>query len=229
MLLNIFSNKSQLQNPNQKLLNPCEICLKILQGGLSSVDPREGGHQGRSPLLGPISLILIPNNRLAPRLREILDTPLVIIKQNVCIESYLPPANEVWEGYVFTCVCHSVHWEGVCLSACWDTTNPPPSETRHPPGSRHPPGTRHPLGADTPPLGPGIPPQQCRLGDTVYERAVCILMECNLVDQFKHAIEMYWYRSGTVNLKSFVGKVLLRIKWKFELTVYFKHGILGKL
>ena len=26
------------------------------------------------------------------------------------------------------------------------------------------------------------------------------------------------YRSGTVNLKSFVGKVLLRIKWKFELT-----------
>ena len=25
------------------------------------------------------------------------------------------------------------------------------------------------------------------------------------------------YRSGTVNSKSFVGKVLLRIKWKFEL------------
>ena len=34
---------------------------------------------------------------------------------------------------------------------------------------------------------------------------------------------------GNVNSKSFVGKVLLRIKWKFELTVYFKHGILGKL
>ena len=26
-----------------------------------------------------------------------------------------------------------------------------------------------------------------------------------------------YYRSGTVNSKSFVGKVLLRIKWKFEL------------
>ena len=26
------------------------------------------------------------------------------------------------------------------------------------------------------------------------------------------------YRSGTVNSKSFVGKVFLRIKWKFELT-----------
>ena len=30
-----------------------------------------------------------------------------------------------------------------------------------------------------------------------------------------------------VNLKSFVNKVLLRIKWKFELTVHFKHEMLG--
>ena len=29
--------------------------------------------------------------------------------------------------------------------------------------------------------------------------------------------ERVHYRSGTVNSKSFVGKVLLRIKWKFEL------------
>ena len=36
------------------------------------------------------------------------------------------------------------------------------------------------------------------------------------------------YRLGTVNSKSFVGKILLRIKWKFELTVHFKHGMLGK-
>ena len=28
---------------------------------------------------------------------------------------------------------------------------------------------------------------------------------------------LFEYRSGTVNSKSFVGKVLLRIKWKFEL------------
>ena len=34
-------------------------------------------------------------------------------------------------------------------------------------------------------------------------------------------------RLGTVNLKSFVSKVLLRIKWKFELTVHFKHEMLG--
>ena len=36
------------------------------------------------------------------------------------------------------------------------------------------------------------------------------------------------YRLGTVNSKSFVGKVLLRIKWNFELTVHFKHGMSGK-
>ena len=39
----------------------------------------------------------------------------------------------------------------------------------------------------------------------------------------------YTYRSGTVNSKSFVNKVLLQIKWKFELTVHFKHEMLGKL
>ena len=38
---------------------------------------------------------------------------------------------------------------------------------------------------------------------------------------------LLYYRLGTVNSKSFIGKVLLRIKWKFKLTVYFKHGILG--
>ena len=37
-----------------------------------------------------------------------------------------------------------------------------------------------------------------------------------------------YYRSGTVNSKSFVSMVLLRIKWKFELTVHFKHEMLGK-
>ena len=36
------------------------------------------------------------------------------------------------------------------------------------------------------------------------------------------------YRLGTVNSKSFVSKVLLRIKWKFELRVHFKHELLGK-
>ena len=33
-----------------------------------------------------------------------------------------------------------------------------------------------------------------------------------------HENKKFQYRSGTVNSKSFVGKVLLRIKQKFELT-----------
>ena len=36
------------------------------------------------------------------------------------------------------------------------------------------------------------------------------------------------YRSGTVNSKSFVCKVLLRIKWRFELTVQFKQEMIEK-
>ena len=54
-----------------------------------------------------------------------------------------------------------------------------------PPGSIHPPGTRHPLGADTlqeqTPPGTRHPPAQCMPGDTVNKRAMCILLECNLV------------------------------------------------
>ena len=33
-----------------------------------------------------------------------------------------------------------------------------------------------------------------------------------------NSVKTLKYRSGTVNSKSFIGKVLLRIKWKFELT-----------
>ena len=39
---------------------------------------------------------------------------------------------------------------------------------------------------------------------------------CNFLKQLFFA-KKEAYRSGTVNSKSFVGKVLLRIKWKFEL------------
>ena len=48
-----------------------------------------------------------------------------------------------------------------------DQTHTPWEQT--PPWTRHPPGSRH------------IPPEQCMLGDTVNERVVCILLECNLV------------------------------------------------
>ena len=47
-------------------------------------------------------------------------------------------------------------------------------------------------------------------------------------------IWQYWhYRSGTFNSKSFVDKDLLQFKWNykltmFELTVHFKHEMIGK-
>ena len=47
-----------------------------------------------------------------------------------------------------------------------------------------------------------------------YERGIKIGYTNSLG---KHLIRIFQYRSGTVNSKSFVGKVLLRIKWKFEL------------
>ena len=56
---------------------------------------------------------------------------------------FLLPANEVYEGYVFTPVCQSFCSQGgggVCLSACWDT--PPGTDTprgAETPRSRHPP------------------------------------------------------------------------------------------
>ena len=80
--------------------------------------------------------------------------------QNTTVR-YLPPANEVSEGYVFTPVCHSVH-RGVCASVHagihpQEADNPSPRKwvpslpgSRYPqeadtlPGSRHPPVSRHP-------------------------------------------------------------------------------------
>ena len=73
----------------------------------------------------------------------------------------LPPATKLGQGNIFTDVCDSVR-RGVCLSACWDTPLP---------GTRQAP-----------------PPKQSILGDTVNERAVCILMECNIVFFLYH-----WY------------------------------------
>ena len=119
------------------------------------------------------------------------------------VVSLLPPANEVWGKVIFSvaCVKNSVHMGGLPQYMLGYHPTPPlqdqaPPGHRHPPRSRpHPgagtPGTRHPPradtlpGADTPqsrhPLGPGTPLAQCMLGDTVNKRAVCILLECNLV------------------------------------------------
>ena len=97
-----------------------------------------------------------------------------------------------WGKVIFSQASVILFTGGVCLSACWDTTTPTP-QTRHPPGTRHPqdhthpqkqapsPPTRHPHPQDQ---EPPSPPAQNMLGDTVNERAVRILLECNLVFHF---------------------------------------------
>ena len=77
------------------------------------------------------------------------------------LDGLLPPTTKLGQGNVFTGICDSVNI-GVCLSACWNTTPPPHDQA--PPGTRHPP-----------------PPEQSMLGDTVNERVVRILLECNIV------------------------------------------------
>ena len=97
--------------------------------------------------------------------------------------AYLPPANEVCEGYVFTSVCLST--VGECLPHCMlgytphqdQRQTPPPS--RHPPESRHPPRIRH-----TPP--------QCMLGDMGNKQVVHILLECILVWMIL-TLSYYWH------------------------------------
>ena len=113
--------------------------------------------------------------------------------------SSLPPSNVVCEGCAFTGVCLSTGG-GLpqCMLGCSPQTrhthprsrpphqappgaDTPPEQTHpgsRPPRSRHPRTdpprrSRHPPGAD--------PPEQSMLGDTVNERAVRILLECNLV------------------------------------------------
>ena len=101
--------------------------------------------------------------------------------------SLLPPATKLGQGNIFTGICDSVH-RGV-LPQCMLGFQPPPQDQagtplrpgRHPlPGTRpgrHPPGTRQ-----APPRDQAAhPPDQSILGDTVNERAVCILLKCNLV------------------------------------------------
>ena len=74
---------------------------------------------------------------------------------------YLPPANEVCEGYVFTRVCTSVH-RGEYLGRYphRDQVHPPPPQDQiHPLDQVHPPGPgKPPHGPGTSPLGPSTPP-----------------------------------------------------------------------
>ena len=89
--------------------------------------------------------------------------------------TYLPPANEVCEGYVFTPVCQSFCSQGGEYLGRYPPGTRYPSDQVHPPWDQvhplqdqvHPLRTRytpqdqvHPPGTRYTPLGPGTPPPQ---------------------------------------------------------------------
>ena len=65
-----------------------------------------------------------------------------------------PPANEVCEGYVFTCVCHSVHgWVSASMHAgITPQEQTPPSPRSRPPAEQTPPRANTPREQTPPPL-----------------------------------------------------------------------------
>ena len=100
---------------------------------------------------------------------------LVVVDYFAHLSWFLPPANEVCEGYVFTPVCQSFCSGGVgsgsrefCIGGGLH-----PGQGSASRGGLHP-GGLHPGGLDRP------HPHRI-LRDTVNERAVCILLECILV------------------------------------------------
>ena len=99
---------------------------------------------------------------------------------------YYRPQRSCGQGNIFTPVCHSFcsqgGREGVCLSACWDTTTPPGSDTTPPRSDTTPPDQADTPQTRQPPWTRQTPPGS-RLQHTVYERPVRILLECILVWQ----------------------------------------------
>ena len=70
--------------------------------------------------------------------------------------------------------------------------------------------------AGIPPPGKADPPVQCMLGDTVNKRAVCILLECNLVYLFTLS---YQYVSSSCHY-SFFFNFFLRAQKPLISTVF---------
>ena len=144
---------------------------------------------------------------------------------------FLPPATKLGQGYVFTGVCDSVHWGGG--SASVNAGIPPTPQKQTPPPrsrhrSRHPP-SRIPPGAGTPP-GSRHPLPQSMLGDMVITRAVCILLECNLVVVKVHVTNHLYYPlkpHARADKIPFIGPAnfpkFCKILWCFKRTLLNYH------
>ena len=142
--------------------------------------------------------------------------------------------RSLWQGYIFTTVCHSVQRGEYLDRDPPDHVHPP--DQVHPPGqcttpragtprtgTRYTPQTRY-TPDQVPPLGPGTPPdrynpwdqvpsdqvpppEQCMLGDTGNKRAVRILLEC--IPNVCNGSKCEWFKNY-LNTSNFVFFVLNR-------------------
>ena len=112
---------------------------------------------------------------------------IMFCQERLVVTSLITGHNEIVAKVIFLHLSVILFTgEGVCLSACWDTT---PLRSRHPPEQTPweqtpPPEQTPPLGADTPQGADTPPPLGSRLRHTVNERPVRILLECILVVQY---------------------------------------------
>ena len=123
----------------------------------------------------------------------------------------LPPANEVCENYVFTCVCLS---GGGCLPPPRDQRQTPPRQTP-PPLGRHPQcmleHTPHscPVHAA---IQPPHPTSAC--WDTVNKQAIRISLECTLVSN-ERTIRANYPNQGNLSWSLSIKIAITVIKMKF--------------
>ena len=137
----------------------------------------------------------------------------LLVMPIIYTNTYLPPANEVCEGYVFTSVCPQ---EG---SASVHAGIADPPGTRHTPLEQTPPQSRHPLARH--------PSAQYMLGDTANKWAVRILLECVLVTMLFCSQTPQQFLSSTVN--SLMGRPCLTITPKNIFSWSFKDSGLNYL
>ena len=69
---------------------------------------------------------------------------------------------------------------------------------------------------------------QIRIPNAVAIEYYVELVSTDLDSDLDPSPIVFVHRLGTVNSKSFVGKDFLRIKWKYELTMHFKHEMIRK-
>ena len=137
--------------------------------------------------------------------------------RDVFVCPFLPPANVVCEGYVFTRICHWFCSQGVGWYPSMQWANPPPRwrtttlpgwrtprmENHHPPTPRWrnppdgepPPQMETPQRMENPPHGEPSPPDGEPPPLMVTVQAVRILLECILVvqcDSFWHLCAPLW-------------------------------------